>query len=171
MGGGNNSLGYVETHQKQVNSNLFSLVLKIIDVCSRNTFCCIRQDSCSPRQPLRRSGTHGKNIPASVRFPLRVKLVLRAPVPAYILDNASPFSAHNSRWYDHSEFEFNHSLRERSRYCSRLVLDKMSCTKFVRSRLITKCIMISLRGVGEQTIRRRIRTSQDSWYGRFLFVR
>ena len=87
------------------------------------------------------------NIPARVRFPLRVKLVLRAPVPAYILDNASPFSAHNSRWYDHSECEFTHSLRTRRRYCSRLARDRISWTKFVRSRLIPN---ISLRGVREK---------------------
>jgi hypothetical protein len=31
------------------------------------------------------------NAPANVRFPLRVKLVLSAPVPAYILESASPF--------------------------------------------------------------------------------
>src|SRR6267142_3375233 len=110
------------------------------------------------------------DIPARVRFPLRVKLVLRAPVPAYILDNASPFSAHNSRWYDHSEFEVNHqSFRARRRYCSKLVLDKMSCTKFVRSRLIPK--YISPRGVREQTIECRFHTSQDSSYGRFLSAR
>lgn len=105
---------------------------------------------------------YGETIPARVRFPLRVKLVLRAPVPAYILDNPSPFSAHNSRWYDHSECEFTHSLRTRRRYCSKLVRDKISCTKFVRSRLFPN---ISLRGS-----ERRNHTSQDSSCGRPPFA-
>jgi hypothetical protein len=102
------------------------------------------------------------DIPARVRFPLRVKLVLRAPVPAYILDNASPFSAHNSRWYDHNGFEFIQSIRERRKYCSRLVLDKMSCTKFVRSRLIPKYQSHRRQAT---TIERRIHTSRDNLYG------
>ncbi len=36
-------------HQKHVNSNLFSLVLEIVDICPRDTFCCIRQDTCPSR--------------------------------------------------------------------------------------------------------------------------
>ena len=37
-------------------------------------------------------------IPPKVRLPVRVKLVFNAPVPAYIFDKASPFSAQSSRW-------------------------------------------------------------------------
>jgi hypothetical protein len=33
------------THKKHVNGDLFSLVLKIIDVCSRHTLCRIRQNT------------------------------------------------------------------------------------------------------------------------------
>jgi len=101
---------------------------------------------------------HGTDIPARVRFPLRVKLVLRAPVPAYILDNASPFSAHNSRWYDHSECEFTHSLRTRRRYCSRLDRDRISCTKFVRSRLFQTSVFVRSKY--------KSHTSPNSSYGR-----
>jgi len=75
-------------------------------------------------------------LPASVCFPLRVKLVFRAPVPAYILDKASPFSAHNSRWFVHSCIEASHSRRISSRYCSSVVFDKTSSTKLVLSRLV-----------------------------------
>ena len=98
------------------------------------------------------------DLPARVRFPLRVKLVLRAPVPAYILDKASPFSAHNSRWYDHSECEFTHSLRTRRRYCSRLDRDRISCTKFVRSRLFQTLVFL-----GSEN---KSRTSPDNSFGR-----
>lgn len=105
-------------------------------------------------------------IPARVRFPLRVKLVLRAPVPAYILDSASPFSAHNSRWYDHSAFEFTHSRRTRSRYCSTLVRDRMSCTKLVRSKLSRRVAFCAPRQRGADGERTEGRTNQDSSYGR-----
>lgn len=36
--------------------------------------------------------------PANVFLPVLVALVLSAPVPAYILDNRSPLSAHNVLW-------------------------------------------------------------------------
>lgn len=49
--------------------------------------------------------------PANVRLPVLVKLVFSAPVPAYILDKASPFSAQSSRWDNHKGPEDTHSRR------------------------------------------------------------
>lgn len=47
--------------------------------------------------------------PPNVRLPVRVKLVFNAPVPAYIFDKASPFSAHSSRWEVHRLIDCRHS--------------------------------------------------------------
>lgn len=88
------------THQEHVYSHLLSFVLEIVDISTRNALCRVRQHAFKGVKSLFfKSLCH---IPANVRFPLLVKLVLRAPVPAYILESASPFSAHNSRWYDHN---------------------------------------------------------------------
>lgn len=62
--------------------------------------------------------------------------MFRAPVPAYILDKASPFSAHSSRWFVHSCIEASHSRRISPRYCSSVVFDRTSSTKLVLSRLV-----------------------------------
>ena len=78
------------------------------------------------------------SLPASVRFPVRVKLVFRAPVPAYIRDSASPFSAQSSLWCAQRELACNHSRWTRPRNCSIALRERMSWTKLVRSKLYQK---------------------------------
>lgn len=125
-----------QTYKKHIDCRLLALILKIVDVRAADAFCCIRQNPFEtafmhdPLMPLREYCS-----PASVRFPLLVKLVFKAPVPAYIFDNESPFSAHSSRWCVQSELGPVHSRRTRSKCCSRVVFESISCTKFVRSRL------------------------------------
>lgn len=123
------------THKKHVYGYLLPFVLEVVDVSTRNALGCVGQNAFKWIKLLFLWIIY--HIPASVRFPLLVKLVLRAPVPAYILESASPFSAHNSRWDDHNWIEANHSRRTRARYCSRVVFDKISWTKLVRSKLYT----------------------------------
>jgi hypothetical protein len=83
-------------YQEHIDRRLFTLILEIVDICSRDTFGSIGKNAFMYDQRGDRP-CECVTIPARVRFPLRVMLVLSAPVPAYIRERASPFSAHNSR--------------------------------------------------------------------------
>lgn len=88
--------------------------------------------------PCLLKGTSQGGLPASVRFPVRVKLVFRAPVPAYIRDSASPFSAQSSLWCAQRALACNHSRWTRPRNCSIALRERISCMKLVRSKLYQK---------------------------------
>ena len=123
------------TNQEHVNCYLLSFVLKVVDIRPWYALCGVRQNTFRKWPQNTWTVITKDYTPASVRFPLRVKLVLIAPVPAYILDKASPFSAQSSRWLDHKAVEWIHSRRTSRRYCSRVLRESISWTKFVRSRL------------------------------------
>jgi len=131
-------------HQKHIDRSLLPFVLEIVDICPRHTLRCITQNTCIVNKwYVNLDPTYfalNSHLPARVRFPLLVKLVLSAPVPAYILLNASPFSAHSSRWNVQRLLEWIHSRRTRRRYCSKVWRERRSWMKFVRSRLVYRML-------------------------------
>jgi len=96
------------------------------------------------KQMIRQSGSNIFRLkqPPTSQSPLPTprETSIERSCPAYILLNASPFSAHSSRWNVQRLLEWIHSRRTRRRYCSKVWRERRSWMKFVRSRLVYRML-------------------------------